>query len=281
MRNLSLIIILALSILVISCSKDEPQTTVVNLGKTSMVANINGTPWEAINTECILSKSGITINGVGQGIPAVSFIITDTTPGTHMLNINSQNIGFLVDGYIQYTTFDDAFAHGSIVFSTINLVDSVISGRFDFIGHSQLNNTYASVTEGVFINLPLTVDLDNLSDSLIVDIDGETFFAQNVNAEVLNNTLSITGTDEDNLQTVIIRLPVETPVGTYQFTELGSYNGTYTTDSVWASQSGVLNVTKNNIANKHIEGTFEFIASEFHTGDIKDLKNGIFSVDYY
>lgn len=281
MRNPYFILLLVLAILVVSCKKDEKENTTVNLAATGMHASIDGTAWHAENTECILSKSGITIKGVGQGIPAVSFIITDTIQGTHMLNINSDNIGFLVDGPIQYTTFDDAFAHGSVIFSSINMVDSLISGNFDFIGHSMYNNTYSSVTNGVFTNLPLTVNLDNTSDSLIVDIEGETFFADLVSAQLESGTLSISGSDEDNTQTVVIRMPYDTPTGTYQFSELGSFTATYTTDSTWVSQSGVLNITKNNVTNKHVEGTFEFEGKEFHTGNLKSFTNGIFTVDYY
>lgn len=281
MKNLYLIGFLVFTILMISCKKDEVKNTIVNQESPGMYASIDGTEWQAKTTECVLSKSGITINGVGQGIPAISFLVTDTIVGTHMLNINSDNIGFLVDGFMQYTTFDDAFAHGSIIFSSIDMVDSLISGRFSFIGHSAYNHTYSSVTEGVFTNLPLTVSLDNLSDSLIVDIDGETFFAESVFASVQSGVLSISGSDEDNTQTVVIRLPYDTPTGTYQFSELGSFTGTYSTDSIWVSQSGVLNITKNNTANKHIEGNFEFDAKEFHTGNIKSFTNGLFTVDYY
>lgn len=281
MKNLFLIGFLVFTVLLISCKKDEVKNSTVNQVSTSMYAKIDGTQWQANNTECVLTKAGIRINGVGQGIPAISFLITDTLPGTHMLNINTENIGFLVNGAVQYTTYTDAFAHGSVIFSSIDMVDSLISGSFNFIGHSTFNQTYSSVTEGVFKNLPLTVNLENLSDSLIVDIDGETFFAESVYASVENEVLSISGSDEDNTQTVVIKLPYDTPTGTYQFSELGSFTGSYITDSTWVSQLGVLNITKNNIANKHIEGNFEFDAKEFHSGNIKYFKNGIFTVDYY
>ncbi len=281
MKNLYLIGFLVFTIVMVSCKKDEVKNTTVNPITANMCAKIDGADWQATSTECVLTKAGIRINGVGQGIPAISFLITDTIPGTHMLNINSENIGFLVNGPIQYSTFDDAFASGSVIFSSVNMVDSLISGSFNFIGHSLYNNTYSSVTDGEFINLPLTVNLDNLSDSLIVDIDGETFFADNISATVQNDILAISGSDEDNTEAVVIRLPYDTPTGTYQFSELGSFTGTYTTDSVWVSQSGVLNITKNNISNKHIEGNFEFDAKEFHTGNIKSFTNGIFTVDYY
>jgi len=281
MKNLYLIGFLVFTVFMISCKKDEVKNTIVNQENTSMHATIDGIDWQAKSTECVLTKSGIRINGVGQGIPAISFLITDTIEGTHMLNINTENIGFLINGFMQYNTYDDAFAHGSVIFSSIDMVDSLISGRFEFIGHSAYNNTYSSVNNGVFINLPLTVNLDNLSDSLIVDIDGETFFAESVFSSVENNILSIAGSDEDNTQTVLIKLPYDTPVGTYQFSELGSFTARFTTDSVWVSQSGVLNITKNNITNKHVEGNFEFDAKEFHTGDIKSFTNGIFTVDYY
>jgi hypothetical protein len=264
-----------------SCKKDENTDTVINNAKASMFAKIDGANWQAMNTQCVLSKSGITINGVGQGIPAISFIVADTSPGTHMLNINSENIGFLVNGFLQYTTFDDAFANGRVIFTSINMIDSLISGRFDFIGHSAYNNTYASVSDGIFTNLPLTVSLENISDSLIVDIDGVTFFADLVSAQLENNILSISGSDEDNTKKLVIKLPYDTPAGTYTFSQGGTFNGIYTTDSTWVSQTGVLNITKNNINNKHIEGTFEFEAAEFHTGNNKSFKNGIFTVDYY
>jgi hypothetical protein len=281
MKNLYLIILLVLTISIISCKKEETKDTIINETRTSMYANIDGENWQAINTECILTKSGIEISGVGQGIPAISFLIADTIPGTHMLNINSDNIGFLIDGYKQYTTYDDAFAHGSVIFTSINMVDSVISGSFNFIGHSVFNNTYSTVSDGVFLNLPLTVQLDNLSDSLIVDIDGTTFFATKISAYIQDDILAISGSDDADSLTVTIQLPFDTPVGNYSFSELGSYTGIFTTDSVWVSQTGNLIITKNNIANKHIEGTFEFEAKEFHTGDIKSFTNGLFTVDYY
>jgi hypothetical protein len=280
MKQSYIIILVLLTLIAYSCKKDAPDT-VVNDSRASMSATIDGTTWRAKNTEAVLSKTGLIINGVGKGIPAISFVVADTNPGTHLLNVETGNIAFLVDGFIQFTTFSDPYANGRIILSHIDMEDSLISGRFDFIGHSAYNDTYSSVTDGVFNNLPLRVDLQTLSDSLIVDIDGETFFATQVVAELNNNTLTITGTDEDNTQTVTIKFPYDLPTGIYQFTELGTVTGSYTTDSTWVSQIGSLNITKNQIANKHIEGTFEFDAKEFHTGNIKKLTNGVFSVDYF
>ncbi len=76
-------------------------------------------------------------------------------------------------------------------------------------------------------------------------------------------------------------MPFDTPVGNYTISQLGSFTGSYITDSTWVAQSGTLIITKNNISNKHIEGTFEFEAEEFHSGDNKSFTNGLFTVDYY
>jgi len=76
-------------------------------------------------------------------------------------------------------------------------------------------------------------------------------------------------------------LPYDAPAGNYTFSQLGSFTGSYITDSTWVAQTGNLIITKNHVTNKHIEGTFEFDAEEFHTGDVKLFRNGMFSVDYY
>ncbi len=273
-----------LSLVLSSCDKEESEEPETK-PSASMSALIDSVSWSA-------DQSGGTVtNGIlgvaGTKAQGQTITLTVSQLGLGGFGFDNQstiNVASVIDGNVTYTTNSAQGCHGQMYISEINETDSVISGIFSFKAYSPFGKGFIEVTEGTFSNLPYTAQLPATSDNnLVVDIDGSTFTPSSVNAMVAMGKITISASDGQITQTVGITVNEDIEIGTYDMGGMfGSVIGQYNlgTTVIMIANEGEMIITKHDMGNNILEGTFEFEASEMIGTNSASLTNGSFVVNY-
>ncbi len=275
-----LIVLLGISFLISGCKKKDDETPSDSKPQASMSAKIDGVDWTATQMGCSIANDIGGIAGSALQKPSIVISIKNMAVGTFVLNQESESAGAVVDGNVTYTTNQDPQAGGTVIISSLNMTDSLVSGTFEFKAYSFFAKGFIQVTEGIFTNIPLSTTAPvTPNESLKVDIDGTTFTASSVSATNLMGKIIISGSDADYSTIVGITIPEDIEAGTYGFDM--TYIGQYTTGtSSLMANSGELIITNHDLTANKIEGTFNFEALNFITSETVSLTNGTFSVSY-
>jgi len=280
---LSIHLFVSLSLILSSCDKEESEEPETN-PSASMTAKIDDVDWSANQTGCSVSNGQAGIVGVASQGQTITLSLNEFKEGITPLEFNGSSVGIVMNGNVTYATNADPDCNGIVNISSINTTDSVISGTFEFYAYSPFGKGFVSVSEGSFSNVPFTTELPATPDnSLIVDIDGSTFTASSVNAMVAMGKINISASDAQITQTVGITIDEGLEAGTYDIGGFfGSVTGQYNigTEVLMMANEGEMIITKHDMENNILEGTFEFEASEMIGTNSASLTNGSFVVNY-
>lgn len=282
---LSICLFATFSLIISSCKKDDSnEEEQPNKPAASMTAKIDDVAWSANQSGCTVTDGKGGIAGVGFQAPSIIISLDGFSENTYLLEFNGNSVGVVNDGNITYSTNSDPMAGGSVTITSINTTDSLISGIFEFTAYSFFNKGYISVTEGTFTDIPFTDELPGNSDnSFEVDIDGSAFIPVSITASNIMGQLIISASDAQVTKTIGITVNEDITIGTYEMAGLfGSVTGLYNigTSIIMPASSGELVVTKHDMDQNILEGTFEFEAEELLGTNSASLTNGSFSVMY-
>ncbi len=280
---LSVYLFATLSLILSSCDKEESEEE--NPPAASMSAIIDSVSWTADQSGCTVTNGITGVAGTkAQGQTITLTVSQLALGGFGMDNQSTINVASVVDGNVTYTTNSAQGCHGQMYISEINTTDSVISGTFSFKAYSPFGKGFIEVTEGKFSNLPFTNELPATPDnSLVVDIDGSTFTPATVYTAVMMGKIMITASDAQMTKTVGITIEGDLEAGTYDMGGMfGSVIGQYNlgTTVIMIANEGEMIITKHDMGNNILEGTFEFEASEMIGANSASLTNGSFVVNY-
>jgi hypothetical protein len=265
-----------------SCNKDDASPN----GK--MTAKIDGVKW--------------TGKEVGASLVSGTFNLSGKAADGSLLTITLQNVTG-ADTFFLYPGGDDAAVWlpanatnsyvtnstnglGYFILEEINTGDSTVSGKFEFRGEEPFSLDTVEVKEGKFSKVSYSGSTTPVGDnSLSVKIDGTIWAALQVTGTKANGKLSIIGTDANASRTVGLTMPTNVSTGTYT---LGNplfgaeHGGQYNPDNATflTAASGSLKIAKHNIAQRQIEGEFDFEASSLFNPGTASLTDGSFSVQY-
>ncbi len=285
----------------LSCSKELSKET--GNGNTQpangdFYATIGTFQWNADSVQQIqVSNGGIAITGISKTGDQISMILPEFKPGTYTLNAQSNSYALSVNLLETVPTVfisNQGTASGTVTVSSIDIVNKVMSGTFQFTLVDPADNSTKSITKGVFSYIPYTGDTSvvvvtppGTADTLKATIDGSNVFNS---AQVLavvqgTNELVIAGISTDQSQTLDLAMPANITPGSYTFDIVGGlYFAAYSPNlsiSFISSSGGTLTIISNDTVNKRIKGTFSFKGSTA-TGPAQtaNLTQGYFAVTY-
>ena len=279
---LSVYLSATLSLILSSCDKeDEEEQEPITA---SMTAKIDDVDWSANQAGCSVTNGIAGISGTAPQSQTIVITLSEFKEGITPLEFNGSSTAAVTDGNVTYTTNSDHEAGGIVRITSINTTDSLVSGTFEFIAYSFFNKGYISVSEGNFSNIPFTNQFPATPDnSLEVDIDGSAFDVASVNASVLMGKIMISASNAQVTKTIGISIEENLTDGTYDIGGMfGSVTGQYNigTSVIMIANEGELVITKHDMDNNILEGTFEFEAAELLGINSASLTNGTFVVNY-
>jgi hypothetical protein len=192
---------------------------------------------------------------------------------------------------------------GSLTITSIDNLTKKISGTFQFTGvdlkANNGNGAKKMFTRGVFTNITFKSDVipepkpepvlePNLdptltSNTFSVKLDGVAFVPASILAILQNERIYISVRKESG-ETIELFLPSAVAEGTYAVVNFGMdftflYNKDMTAESVF-SGTGSLTITRHDISNKIIEGTFSSKYTSVLVADKHNATEGSFRVSY-
>jgi hypothetical protein len=180
-------------------------------------------------------------------------------------------------------------AGGTVTISSIDTVNRVVSGNFQFTLTNPADNSTETVAKGVFDYVPYTAGVVGVipppgqpKDTLEVTVDGNKFFASNVEISDSAGQMLIAGFS--GTQDVGLFFPSGIAAGTYNldFTT-GLYIGVYNPDpsvTLLSQSNGTITILSNNTTTRRISGTFNFMATPVGSGPTANLTQGYFAANY-
>lgn len=285
----------------IGCSKEMSNETGKGTapGAGDFYATIGGNLWNADSIQLVLvSTDGASINGLSKTGEQISMLLPVFKVGTYALN--AQSVSYALYGNV-LTNVSNVYvsnsgtAGGSVTISSIDTINHLVSGSFEFTLANPADNSTKSITKGVFDYVPYTADTGvvlgppptgGLKDTVQATIDGNKFFASDVEASVTGTapTQQLLIAGFYGTQDVGLYLPPAITPGTYNLDFAGGqYIGIYNPDpatTLLSQSGGTVTIISNNTTTKRIQGTFSFTATPMGSGTPANLTLGYFAVNY-
>lgn len=282
----------------LACSKEvsrENNGHITGPASGDFYATLNGNLWNADSLQLVLvSSDGVSINGLSKTGDQISMLLPVFKVGTYSLN--SQSVSYalyanLLDNIANVYVSNSGNAGGTVTISSIDSINHVVSGTFEFTLTNPADNTTKSITKGVFDFIPYSGDPGTTiitpppgsgSDTLQATIDGNKFIADDVEVSLTNGQLLIAGFH--GTADIALLLPATITAGTYNLDfATGLYIGIYNPDpttTLISQASGTVTIISNDTVAKRIKGTFNFTASPISSGQPAVITLGYFAVNY-
>jgi|SRR5450432_433385 hypothetical protein len=280
----------------IACSKEMSKENGhgTSPGVGDFYATIDGNLWNADSLQLVLvSSNGVSINGLSKTGDQVSMLLPVFKVGTFTLNAQSVEYALyanLLNNVANVYVSNSGTAGGTVTITSIDSVNHLVSGTFQFTLANPADNTTKTITKGVFDFVPYSGDTSGtvitppggLKDTLQVTIDGNKFIASDVEVSNSGGQLLIAGFS--GTQDVGLFLPPTITAGIYNLDfATGLYIGIYNPDpatTLLSISNGTVTIISNDTVNKRIKGTFNFTASPMGSGTPAVLTLGYFAANY-
>ncbi len=289
------LLFLAILISFSSCTKElsKENGNINPIVNGDFYATIDGNLWNADSLQLAsLSNNGFSIGGLSKTGEQITMLTPTLSVGTYTLDVLSNSFALysnlLVDVTAIYISNSGATA-GTITISSIDSVKHLVSGTFQFTLTNPTDNTQKTITEGVFNDVPFTVDtsggtLPVVTDTLEAMVDGNQFSSGQVVVNASGSTLYLAGISYQGVQDIALGMPISVTPGTYDMDfATGMFYGVYNPNSsttLLSQMNGTLTIISNNTTTRRIIGNFSFIASPLSAGPMSTITAGYFSVSY-
>jgi hypothetical protein len=272
-------------------SKEGSNSTVPGAG--DFYATIGGNPWNADSLQLVLvSSNGISINGVSRTGDQISILLPEFKPGVYTLGAQSSSYalyGNVLNSNANVYVSNAGSAGGTVTISSIDTVNRVVSGSFQFTLTNPADNSTETIAKGVFDFVPYSAGIVGVippagaaNDTLEVTVDGNKFFASDV--EISDSAGQMVVAGFSGTQDVGLLFPSGITAGTYNLDfATGLYIGIYNPDpsaTLFSQANGTLTIISNNITTRRISGTFNFMATPVGSGPTANLTQGYFAANY-
>jgi hypothetical protein len=258
-------------------------------------ATIDGKQWNADSLQLILvNNNGVTISGLSKTGGEISILIPEFKTGTFTLSAASLPFSFYVDVFGNLTDVyysNSGSATGTVTIASIDSVNHLMSGSFQFKLVNPSNNSIKTVTNGVFSYVPYskgtgtgTTPPPTGTDTLKAKADGILFNPYQITTSVGSGQLVLAGIATDGT-TMALLMPDNITPGSYSLdfgtgTYIGIYNPPGVTVGLVSQTNGTLTIISHDPVAKRIVGTFSFIATPISSGTPVTITEGYFSITY-
>lgn len=279
----------------IACTKemsDEAKNR-TGPGAGDFYATIGGKLWNADSLQLVLvSNDGVSINGLSKTGDQISILLPAFKAGTYTLGAQSSSYALyanLLTPNSNVYVSNAGTAGGTVTISSIDSVNKVVSGNFEFTLTNPADNSTETVAKGVFDFVPYTAGVVGVipppgapKDTVEVTVDGTKFFASDVEISDSAGQMLIAGFS--GTQDVGLFFPSNITAGTYNLDfNTGLYIGVYNPDpsiTLLSQSGGTITILSNNTSTRRISGTFNFVASPVGSGPTANLTQGYFAANY-
>ena len=283
----------------LSCSKELSKETgngTTQQADGDFYATIGATQWNADSVQQIqVSNGGVSITGISKTGGQISMILPEFKPGTYTLNAQSKSYALyvnLLDAVPTVYISNQGTASGTVTVSSIDIVNKVMSGSFQFTLVNPADNSTKAITKGVFSYIPYTGDTSvvvvtppGTADTLKVTVDNVVFNSATILTDVQMGELVIAGLSTDQSQSIDLAMPANISPGSYTFDiSAGLYFAAFSPGigvSLVSASGGTLTIISNDTVAKRIKGTFSFKGSTtIGPAQSANLTQGYFAVTY-
>ena len=259
-------------------------------------STIDGNLWNADSVQLILvNSSGVSITGISKTGGQLSIVLPAFKTGTY--TFGGQSLSYAIYGNL-LTNQTNVYvsnietAGGTTTITSIDTINHLVSGTFEFTLMNPADNTTKTITKGIFNYVPYGDGMGGVvnpppggsTDTIKATIDGVKFVSVDVISSITNGQLLIAGFSASGLSDVGLLMPPDIAAGSYPLDfATGQYIGIYNptpTVTLISQSSGTLTITSNDTVAKLIKGTFDFTASPTGSGTPAVITEGYFSVTY-
>lgn len=277
------------------CSKDDDNnsTNTPTPAAASMTAKVDGVAWSSLTNKVAASIiSNVTnITGVASDSTVITITVQDAVSvgDTIDLGPGSGNAGAFApttNGSIPaWSSNGNAACYGELIITAMDVTNKKISGTFEFKVWRATDNTFKTITDGVFSNVTYSTSVSGGgNNTFTVKIDNVTFTPAIIAGTVNFGNILISAADNQGSKAVGLNVPETVTPGTYTIGTIGDmYYGTYNPNSTTytVSNSGTVIITSHNTTTKNIVGSFNFVSAPFGGGGTSyNLTNGAFNITY-
>jgi Family of unknown function (DUF6252) len=283
----------------IACKKETSNESGNNAGpaKGDFYATLDGKQWNADSIQLILvSSNGTAITGISRTGEEISMELPVFKTGTYMLGSQSPSYavyGNLLTNSTNVYVSNSGTAGGTITISSIDTINQLVSGAFQFTLVNPADNSSVTITSGIFSYVPYgngmgggtnPPPVGGDADTLNATVDGVKFVSSDIIPSLTNGQLLIAGFSLSGSQDIGLLMPPEIKPGSYPLDfATGLYIGIYNPSpnvTLISQNSGTLVILSHDIVAKKIKGTFDFTASPTGSGTSAVITQGYFSVNY-
>lgn len=225
------------------CSKDDDNnaTNTPTPAAASMTAKVDGVAWSSLSNKVAASIiSNVTnLTGVASDSTVLTISIQDAVSvgDTIDLGPGSGNAGaFLLtpNGTANgWSSNGNPACYGEMIITAMDVTNKKISGTFEYKVWRATDNTFKTITDGVFTNVTYATSITSGgSNTFTVKIDGVTFTPSIIAGTASFGNLIISGSDSQGSKAVGVTVPETVTPGTYPMGTIGDlYYGTYNVNS--------------------------------------------------
>ncbi|MDD3740105.1 MAG: DUF6252 family protein [Bacteroidales bacterium] len=286
-RVLVILIIGVFGFLLLSCGgggASGPDSSPVMFGL------VNSTNWRSANPRAVLTETSLKVYG------------TSANGQTIILNINSGEVGeFVVSefngnyaefipnmsaGATRYSTSNSENGQGLIRISSIDEESRTVSGSFSFKAYRASDNTFKTVTDGNFSNVPYqfysVTDTSSFQSIFVFRESDYNWTTETITAERNDTAILIIGecSRTEAWQSVTLWMSPTISAGVHYITPSGPVYAKFQQGFYeYPAVNGSITIISNNTTEKKIKGTFFFnyLDNDSQTQSITD---GQFEVLY-
>lgn len=276
------------------CSKDDDNNSsnTPTPAVASMTAKVDGVTWTSLTNKVSASIiSNVTnLTGVASDSTLLTITIQDAVAvgDTIDLGPGSGNAGVFAltpNGTANgWSSNGNAACYGEMIITAMDVTNKKISGTFEYKVWRATDNTFKTITDGVFTNVTYATSITSGgNNTFTVKIDGVTFTPAIISGTASFGNLIISAADNQGSKAVGITVPETVTPGTYAIGTIGDlYYGTYNPNSsiFTVSDSGSVVISSHNTTTNNIVGTFNFVSSPFGGGTSYELTFGSFNITY-
>jgi hypothetical protein len=278
----------------VACNKEVSKEGTGGPGpsKGDFYATIGGKLWNADSLELVsVASNGVSINGLSKTGDQISIILPAFKVGTYTLDAQSLSYALYANVLSGTSVFvsNAGTATGTVTIASIDTINQVVSGSFQFTLTNPADNSTENVTKGVFDYIPYSSGLvgpvptpGTPKDTIEMTVDGNKFFASDVETSDSAGQILIAGFS--GTQDVGLFFPADIAAGTYNLDfAAGLYIGVYNPDpstTLLSQTGGIITIISNNTTTRRITGTFNFVATPVGSGPTATLTQGYFAANY-
>jgi hypothetical protein len=255
-----------------------------------MYGMVNSSNWRSSDPHAILTDYAIKVYGTSANGQTIIINVSSAEIGEYSMNLTNGNYAEFIPNMsasaTRYSTANSESGTGFVRVSSIDEEARTMSGSFNFKAYRTSDNTFRSVADGNFSNVPYQYynvsDTSSYDNIFIFSDHVQQWTAAEITAIRNDTAIIITGEIDQNQawQSVTLWLPPTLSAGVQYITSDGPIfaefqNGFYNYSAV----NGSVTIIENNESEQIVRGTFFFnyLDNEEETMSITE---GQFEVQY-